>query len=64
MVARTIKSVEQFKNVRLNEAAKILGINELPSKNKIPRLLHFFTHLRSDKLTHCLHSNFMVFGHF
>lgn len=35
MVARNIKSVEQFKNVRLNEAAKLLGINELPSRNKI-----------------------------
>lgn len=35
MAASNIKSVEQFKNVRLKEAAKILGINELPSRIKI-----------------------------
>lgn len=35
MAARNIRSIEQFKNVRLKEAAKILGLAELPSRKRI-----------------------------
>ena len=35
MVARNVRSIEQFKNIRLKEAAKLLGVNELPSRRRI-----------------------------
>ena len=35
MVAKNVRSIEQFKNIRLKEAAQLLGINELPSRRRL-----------------------------
>jgi hypothetical protein len=39
MVARNIRSIEQFKNIRLKEASRLLGVNELPSRKRIRQWL-------------------------